>query len=72
MQPRRNLTLALLLTLTAVVACDDDSPAAPAPRVLTTVNVSIATPTLEVGQMTTRPSRPAPSAGAPRHRRLPA
>ena len=65
MQPRRNLTLALLLTLTAVVACDDDSPAAPAPRVLTTVNVSIATPTLEVGQMTTATASALDQDGAP-------
>jgi len=65
MQPRSNLTLALLLTLAAVAACDDDSPAAPAPRVLTAVNVSVATPTLEVGQMTTAAASGTDQDGAP-------
>jgi hypothetical protein len=53
MQHRRTGALALLLTLAAVAACNDDSPAAPASRVLTSVNVSVAAASIEVGQATT-------------------
>ena len=65
MQHRRTSALALLLTLAGVAACNDDSPAAPAPRVLTSVNVSVAAASIEVGQMTSATAVGLDQDGAP-------
>ena len=63
MQHRRTGALALLLTL-ASVACNDDSPAAPA-RILTSVNVSVAAASIEVGQATNATAAGFDQDGAP-------
>jgi len=65
MQPRSLKMLALLLTLSGVASCREYSPAAPAPRVLANVNVSVATPVIEVGQMTTATASAVDQDGAP-------
>ena len=65
MQHRRTRALALLLTLAGVAACNDDSPAAPGPHVLTSVNVSVAAASMEVGQTTTATAVGLDQDGAP-------
>jgi hypothetical protein len=65
MQHRRTSALALLLTLAGVAACNDDSPAAPTPRILTSVNVSVAAASIEVGQSTTATAVGLDQDGAP-------
>ena len=65
MQHRRFRAFALLLTLAGAAACADDSPGAPAPRVLTSVTVSVPSAAIEVGQTTTATAAGLDQDGAP-------